>query len=77
MGRKIHMKKIRSRDEYNAVKAIGAPVLVETTHGKILLNLMKHYIYKKPYKDEEYQSLMIYEIKKRRDAYDKSKGGSF
>lgn len=72
MGRKVHIKKTRSRDEYLAAKSLGGPVLVNTSTGNVLLNVWKHYCLKRPYKNFEYQALMLYEIKKRKDAYNKA-----
>ena len=73
MARKTHTKKMRTREEFLVVKNIGAPIMMSTSHGKVLLNIWKHYCYKKPYNNDEYQSIMFYEIKRRKDAYEKSR----
>lgn len=76
MGRKVHMKKIRTREEYLAAKTLGGPVLTNTSTGSVLLNVWKHYCLKRPYRNTEYQALMLYEIKKRKDAYADSHNGN-
>ena len=73
MARKVHTKQIRSREEFMVAKHIGAPVMMNTSHGNVLLNIWKHYCYKKPYENDEYQSIMFAEIKRRKDAYEKSR----
>ncbi len=73
MARKTHTKKERTREEFLVAKQLGAPVVMSTSHGNVLLNIWKHYCYKKPYNNDEYQSLMFYEIKRRKDAYEKSR----
>lgn len=73
MGRKVHTKKIRSREEFLAAKMLGSPTLMKTSTGDVLLNIWKHYCLKKPYLNTEYQSLMLYEIKKRKDNYEKAR----
>ncbi len=73
MARKTHTKKIRTREEFLVAKNIGAPVKMNTSHGQVLLNIWKHFCYHKPYENEEYEAIMFAEIKRRRDAYDKSR----
>jgi len=72
MARKTHTKQIRTREEYMVAKHIGAPVLMSTSHGQVLLNIWKHFCYHKPYKNTEYEAIMYSEIKRRKDAYDKA-----
>lgn len=62
MGRKTRTKKIRTREMYLTAKTIGGAVLTKTSHGMVLLNTMKHYCYQKPYKNDEYQSIMLQNI---------------
>ena len=73
MARKTHTKQMRTREEYVVAKNIGAPILMDTSHGKVLLNIWKHFCYHEPYENEEYQIIMLAEIKRRREAYDKSR----
>ena len=73
MARKTHTKQERTREEFLVAKQLGAPVIMNTSHGGVLLNIWKHYCYKKPYGNDEYQSIMFAEIKRRKDAYDKAR----
>ena len=73
MARKTHTKQMRTREEALAAKHIGAPILMSTSNGQILLNVWKHFCYHKPYKNEEYEAMMLSEIKRRKDAYEKSR----
>ena len=73
MARKTHTKQERTREEYMVAKHIGAPVLMNTSHGQVLLNIWKHFCYHKPYANEEYEVIMLAEIKRRKEAYDKSR----
>lgn len=73
MARKTHTKQERTREEFMVAKHIGAPVMMNTSHGSVLLNIWKHFCYHKPYENDEYQSIMFAEIKRRKDAYDKSR----
>ena len=73
MARKIHTKQERTREEFLVAKNIGAPIMMNTLNGKVLLNIWKHFCYHKPYKNDEYQNLMYYEIKKRKEAYNNSR----
>lgn len=75
MARKTHTKKIRTREEYMVAKHIGAPVLMRTSHGQTLLNIWKHFCYHKPYENEEYEVIMLSEIKRRKEAYNNSREG--
>lgn len=70
MARKTHTKKVRTREEFLAAKNLGAPVMMKTSHGDVLLNIWKRYCYKKPYSNDEYNSLMFYEIRRRKTAYE-------
>lgn len=76
MARKTHTKKERTREEYMVARHVGAPVLMETSNGKVLLNIWKHFCYHKPYKNEEYEAIMFAEIKRRKDAYENSRKGA-
>ena len=76
MARKTHTKKERTREEYMVARHVGAPVLRETSNGKVLLNIWKHFCYHKPYKNEEYEAIMFAEIKRRKDAYENSRKGA-
>ena len=76
MARKIHTKQERTREEYMVARHVGAPVLMETSSGKVLLNIWKHFCYHKPYKNEEYEAIMFAEIKRRKDAYENSHKGA-
>lgn len=62
MGRKTHTKKIRTREMYLAGKAFG-PVMMNTIHGTVLLNVMKHYCYNKPYENQEYEAIMLHQVR--------------
>ena len=73
MARKTHTKQIRSREEFLVAKNIGAPVVMNTSSGPVLLNIWKHFCYHKPYNNDEYQSIMFAEIKRRKDAYENSR----
>ena len=73
MARKTHTKKMRTREEFMVAKNIGAPVIMGTSHGGVLLNVWKHFCYHTPYKNDEYEAIMFAEIKRRREAYDKSR----
>ena len=46
---------------------------MSTSHGQVLLNIWKHFCYHKPYANEEYEVIMLAEIKRRKEAYDKSR----
>ena len=73
MARKTHTKKELTREEYMVAKNIGAPVLMSTSNGRVLLNIWKHFCYHKPYNNEEYEVIMLAEIKRRKEAYEKSR----
>ena len=72
MARKTHTKQERTREEFMVAKHIGAAVPMSTSHGTVLLNIWKHFCYHKPYNNDEYQSIMFAEIRRRKDAYDKA-----
>lgn len=72
MARKTHTKQERTREEFMVAKHIGAPLMMSTSNGQVLLNVWKHFCYHKPYKNAEYDSIMYAEIKRRKDAYDKA-----
>ena len=73
MARKTHTKQMRTREEYLVAKNIGAPVIMSTSHVQVLLNIWKHFCYHTPYKNEEYEVIMLSEIKRRKDTYEKSR----
>lgn len=73
MGRKSRIKKERDREAFLVAKRIGNPTLIKTSHGEILLNTTKHYCLQEPYENEEYESRMFYEMKRRREAYENAK----
>ena len=64
MARKTHTKQMRTREMFLTAKMFGGPKYTDTSNGKILLNVMKHYCLQKPYENEEYNSIMLYEISK-------------
>lgn len=63
MGRKVHSKKLRSREGYLAAKGLGGIVMTNTSNGVIALNVMKHYCMNKPYVCEEYRAIMTNQVK--------------
>lgn len=75
MARKVHTKKVRSRQDFLAAKSLGAPVIMNTPHGNIALNTWKHFCLHKPYENDVYETMMFAEIRRRKDAYEKSRTG--
>jgi hypothetical protein len=73
MARKVHTKKERTREEFLAAKSIGGSVPMSTSHGTINLNIVKHFCLHKPYENDEFEAIMFAEMKRRREAYEKSR----